>query len=102
MPWPTTSRSRISRHLLRRQAEELKERAVDVMAALVAIDVRHRRGHAVHDRAQLALARGQRVLRLLQVGDVVADDVLALDRPVEVQVRARSARESSARARWRR
>ena len=61
----------------RGQAEVLQERAVDVVAALVAVDVGDRRRHAVHDRAQLDFARGQRVLRLLQVGDVVADDVVA-------------------------
>ena len=72
--------------LLRRQPEELQERAVHVMAALVAIDIRHRRRHAVHDRAQLAFARGQRVLHLLEIGDVVADDVLALDGSVVAHV----------------
>ena len=73
-------------HLLRGQPEIMQEGAIDVLAALVAVDVRHRRGHAVHDRAQLRFARGQGVLRLLQVGDVVADDIVALDRPVETEV----------------
>ena len=57
------------------------------MAALVAVDVGDRCRHAVHDRAQLALARGQCVLRLFQVGDVVPDHVQALQRPVELRVR---------------
>jgi hypothetical protein len=75
------------RHLLARQAEILEERAVDVVAALLLVDVRHRRRHAVHDRAELAFARRERVLHLLQVGDVVGDDVDALDRAVELAVR---------------
>ena len=36
--------------------------------------------------AELRLTRGQRILRELEVGDVVADDVFAAHRPVEVQV----------------
>ena len=56
------------------------------MATLVAVDVRDRSGDAVHDRAELRLTRGQRILRELEVGDVVADDVFAAHRPVEVQV----------------
>ena len=72
--------------LLLGQAEELQERSIDVVAAFLAVDVRHGCGHAVHDRAELTLARGQRVLRLLQVRDVVADDVQALHRAVEVRV----------------
>ena len=76
-----------ARHLLRGQSEILQERPVDVLAALVAVDVGDRCRDAVHDRAQLRFARGQRFLRFLQVGDVVADDVIALDRRVEVHVR---------------
>ena len=74
------------RHLLRREPEVVQEGSVDVLAALVAVDVGHRRRHAVHDRAQLRFARGQGILRLLEVGDVVADDVVALDRAVEAEV----------------
>ena len=74
-------------HLLGGQAEVLQEGAIDVVAVLVAVDVRDRRRHAVHDDAQLRLAGRQRVLHLLQVGDVVADDVDALDRAVELEVR---------------
>ena len=66
--------------LLDRQAEVLQERAIDVVAALVAVDVRDRRRHAVHDRAKLRFARGQCILRELQIGDVVADDVFAAHR----------------------
>ena len=68
--------------LLGAQPEILQEWFVDVLTALVAVEIGHRRRDAVHDRAQLRFARGERVLRLLQVGDVVADDVVALDRPV--------------------
>ena len=74
------------RHLLGGEPEVVQERAIDVLAALVAIDVRDRRRHAVHDRAQLRFARSQCVLRLLQVGDVVPDGVVALDRAVEAEV----------------
>jgi hypothetical protein len=62
------------------------------VAALVAVDVRDRRRHAVHDRAKLRLARRQRILRELEVGDVVARDVLALDRAVEIEVGTQRAR----------
>ncbi len=41
------------------------------------------RRHAVHDCAELALARRQRVLRDLEVRDVVQHDVDALDRAVD-------------------
>ena len=81
------------------QPEVLQERAVDVLAALVAIDVGDRRGHAVHDRSQLTLARGERVLRDLEIGDVVADDVDALDRPVDPVVRHHAAADPARAAR---
>ena len=84
------------RDLVRVDAEVLQQRPVDVLAALGAIDVGDRRRHAVHDRAQLALARRQRVLRDLEVGDVVQHDVDALDRAVDPVVRAPSGRGSSA------
>ena len=74
------------RDLLRRQAEVLEERPVDVVAVLVVVDVRDRCRHAVHDRAELRFARGEGVLRFLEVADVVADDVLALGRPVVIEV----------------
>jgi hypothetical protein len=74
-------------NLLRGQAEILQERPVDILAALVPVDIGNRRRHAVHDRAQLRFPRSQRVLCLLQVGDVVADDVITLDRRVEAHVR---------------
>src|SRR4030081_139585 len=73
--------------LLAAQHEILQKWFVDVLAALVAIDIGHRGRDAVHDRAQLRFARGQGGLCLLQVGDVVADDVVALEGPVEVHVR---------------
>src|SRR6202171_5610689 len=73
--------------LLGAQPEILQKWFVDVLAAFVAIEIGHPRRDAVHDRAQLRFARGQGVLRLLQVGDVVTDDVVALDGPVEVHVR---------------
>ncbi len=72
--------------LLRREAEVLEERPVDVVAMLVVVDVGHRCRNAVHDRAELRFARREGVLRFLQVADVVADDVLALGRPVVVEV----------------
>ena len=75
------------RDLLRGDAEVLQQRAVDVLAALGAVDVGDRRRHAVHHRAQLALARRQRVLRDLEVGDVVQHDVDALDRAVDPVIR---------------
>ena len=81
------------------QPEELQERAVDVMAAFVAVDVRDRCRHAVHDRAQLAFACGQRVLCLFQVRDVVADDVEALHRAVELGVRDDAAAQPARAAR---
>ena len=93
------------RDLVRGDAEVLQQRAVDVLAALVAIDVGDRRRHAVHDGAQLALARRQRVLGDLEVGDVVQHDVDALDRAVDPVVRhhppadpARAARRIEQRA----
>ncbi len=83
--------------LIDRQAEVLEERPIDVMAALVAIDVRDGRGHAVHDRAKLRFARGQCILRELEIGDVVADDVLAAHRAVEIEI-GHAARADPARA----
>src|SRR3984893_11262279 len=73
--------------LLGAQPEILQKWLVDVLTALVAVEIGHRRRNAIHDRAQLRFARGQGVLRLLQVGDIVADDVVALDGPVEAHVR---------------
>ena len=75
------------RHLACREPEVLQQRPVDVLATLGAIDVGHRRRHAVHHRPQLAFPRRQRVLRALEVGDVVEDDVDALDRAVDPVVR---------------
>jgi hypothetical protein len=72
--------------LLGGQPEVMQEGAIDVLTALVAIDVGHRRRHAVHDRAQLRFARRQGILGLFQVGDVMADDVIALDRSVEPEI----------------
>ena len=97
MPWPTTSRRRRSPTCSTVRPKYCRNVPVDVVAALVAIDVGDRRRHAVHDRAQLRFARGQRVLRELEVGDVVADDVFARDDAVEVQVR-HAARADPARA----
>ena len=74
-------------HLLGGQPEVLEERPIDVVTMLLAIDIGDRRRHAVHDDAQLRLARRESVLRFLHVGDVVADDVDALDAAVERVVR---------------
>ncbi len=84
-------------HLLDGQPEVLQERAVDVVAALVAVDVGDGRRHAVHDRAELRFARRQCILRELQVGDVVADDVFAAHGAVEIEV-GHAARADPARA----
>jgi hypothetical protein len=92
---PITSRSRSVVISSASTPKVLQQRAVDVLAALGAIDVGDGRRHAVHDRAQLALACRQRVLRDLEVGDVVQHDVDALDRAVDPVI-GTIARESSA------
>src|ERR1700676_1117485 len=71
-------------NLLRVQPEILQKWFVDVLTALVTIEVRDGSRDAIHDAAQLRFRGGERVLRLLQVGDVMADDVITLDRSVEV------------------
>ena len=74
------------RHLLDCYPEILQERAVDVTAALVMVEIGNGRRHTVHDRSELRLTLRQRLLSLFQVRDVMTDNVKALDRPIEFQV----------------